>query len=167
VSYRNSAIKSIQTVAISLSSVTSNTATLGTTVDKNYSIIMLTGYSTDSSANDSAIDACSVALTNGTTVTARVNTVNGSTRVVYATVIEFFPHAMKQPVQHFSFTAASAALVTAVGAKAAVFSGGFTSPAGGTDNTIVGGLDLTSTTTVTRRGTGASGTVYGCVADFK
>jgi hypothetical protein len=47
-----------------------------------------------------------------------------------------------------------------------VFSGGFTSASGGTDNDILGGVDLTSTTVVTRRGA-ASGTMYACVADFK
>jgi hypothetical protein len=165
-SYRASAIKSVQTVTIAISGVTSNTATLGTAVDKNYSVVIITGLSTNSSAAGSgSINAISVRLTNGTTVTAIVNTADGATRTVYATVIEFFPHTMKQTVQHLAFLAATQS-ITAVGSKAVLFSGMMSTPDAGGDSTLMGGSELTSSTVVTRRGD-AGASVSCCVADFK
>jgi hypothetical protein len=163
-SYRYSAIKSIQTVAVGVSGTTTVDTALGTTVDRNYAVAMITATTTGSGANNPAIDACSVQLTSNTNVRVNVNTADGSTRTVYVTVIEFFPHVMKQPVQHVTVSGATAT-ITAVGAKAVLFPGGFTtSVTTGVDNDILGGTELTASTTVTRRG---AGTAQCCVADFK
>jgi hypothetical protein len=164
VSFRYSAIKSIQTLAIGISSTTTANGTLGTAVDRNYSVVMITAVVTNSSASDPSLDAVAVQLTSGTNVQASVFTSSGSTRTVYVTVIEFFPHTMKQAVQHVSVSG-STATITAVGAKAALFPGGFTSSVSpGVDDDILGGTELTASTTVTKRG---AGTAFCCVADFK
>jgi hypothetical protein len=165
VSYRYSAIKSIQTFAVAMGGVATKDTTLGTTVDRNYSVVMLTAVTTNSGANNPSIDALSTELTSNTNLRVNANTADGSTHTAYVTVMEFFPHVMKQSVQHVSFNAATFT-ITAVGSKAVLFSGNFTSTvgAGAVDNDILGGSELTASTTVTRRG---AGTTKCCVADFK
>jgi hypothetical protein len=165
VSYRFSGIKSVQTYAVTMGGVATKNTTLSTTVDRNYSVVTLTATTTDSSANNPSIDALSAELTSNTNLRVNANTGDASTHTAYVTVTEYFPHAMKQPVQHVTVSGATAT-ITAVGAKAVLFPGGFTSTvgAGGVDNDILVGSELTAPTTVTRRGTGV---VKCCVADFK
>ncbi len=164
-SYRRSTVKSVQTGSIVLHSATSNTFALGTAVDKNYSAIILTAVTTDSGSGAADINACRVELTDGATVTAFVNTADLSTRIVYFTVIQFFPFVLLQAVQHLSFTGPTQS-ITAVGAKASWFPGGCTTTdTGGTAKGMVGGGELTSTTVVTKRDSPSR--VAGCVVDFK
>jgi hypothetical protein len=163
-SYRFSAIKSIQTFAVAVTGTTTVDTTLGTTVDRNYAVAVLTAVATNSGANNPSIDAVATQLTSNTNLRVDVNTADGATRTAYVTVIEFFPHTMKQAVQHVTVSG-STATITAVGAKAVLFPGGFTSTVtSGVDNDILGGTELTASTTVTKRG---AGTAFCCVADFK
>lgn len=82
-------VKSIQQVSISLTSATSNTATI-TSVDTANAIIIYTGTVFAASQSDGAHTATRVALTNATTVTATINTSPGAiTANVTATIIEF------------------------------------------------------------------------------
>lgn len=96
----NSLVKSIQEVEITIAAAsTSNTATLGTTVVKQNSIVLFHGRRTASSSNRDEIN-CRVELTNNTTVTASVNSTstNAEDRIVRATVVEFYPWAIKNIV---------------------------------------------------------------------
>lgn len=74
---------------------TSNTATLPVAVDTTRSRVVLLGVT---AAGDATVDpvACRVALTNGTTVTATVNSVSGSgNRVVAFEVVEYHPGVIR------------------------------------------------------------------------
>lgn len=96
----NSLVKSIQEVEITIAAAsTSNTATLGTTVVKQNSIVLFHGRRTGSNANRDEIN-CRIELTNNTTVTASVNSAstNAADRIVRATVVEFYPWAIKNIV---------------------------------------------------------------------
>lgn len=96
----NSLVKSIQEVEITIAAAgTSNTATLGTTVVKQNSIILFHGMRTGSNSNRDEIN-CRIALTNDTTVTASVNSAstNAADRIVRGVVVEFYPWAIKNIV---------------------------------------------------------------------
>lgn len=105
---QNSLIKSIQEVEIAIAAAaTSNTATLGTTVDKNKSIILWNGTRLSAATNDGAQTDCRVELTNGTTVTAYVTATGGTAiRTVRATVVEFYPFVCDD-VSHGTITIAN------------------------------------------------------------
>lgn len=165
--YRASGIKIIQRGSITLNNVTSGTFSLPTAVIKNNSIIEVTGVNVTGTTTDSSKTAMRAELTSGTTVTGFVNTVEASNHIIYFTVTEFYPWLLAQAVQHLSFSTSTQS-ITAVGTKAKLSSGGFTTTAasGTLASETLGGSELTSTTLVTRR-SAAGGTVACCVADFK
>jgi hypothetical protein len=83
------AIRSIQPVSITLAGVTSNTATLGTTLTNTAKTFLYWGGNTSTPTSPApAAGWCHIALTNTTTVTATRDTGAG-TAVVNATVVEF------------------------------------------------------------------------------
>jgi len=165
-SYRKSVIKSVQYASITMTGVVSQTATLTTPVDVSYSVVSLLGWTTTSGNITADRNAMRVELTDTSTVTAYANTIDATPKVAYFEVIEYFPFALLQAVQPLRLTTATAT-ITAVGAKAVIVRGGFTTAdvttqAQGWD----GGATLTDATTVTRIGD-RSPTVACAVVDFK
>ena len=138
---------------------TSNTATLTNAVDVNRSRLVLLGITAAGDAQVNPV-ACRLALTNGTTVTATVNTASGSgDRVVSYEVIEYAPGAIKA-IRRGTITTTAASsgtdTFTAVNTdKSSVDFLGFT-----TDSTQTSPasawvrLELTNTTTITATGVG-------------
>lgn len=163
-------IQSIQRGTISIgTSTTSNTATISS-VTKNNSIIIFDGCAAPAggSAAHQYYNA-TVELTNGTTVTARVNSALSTTqRTVGYTVVEFVSGALAQAVQHLSLsttTTSSDHTVTAVTlANAILFHNG---QRAGAENIGQVKLSMTSTTNV-RATKDTSGTtpVEACLVEF-
>jgi hypothetical protein len=157
-SYRRSPLKSVQYGTITLTGVTSNTATLGTTVDTNFAVVRILGISINN-VGPSPVDVeVALTLTNGTTVTAdRSN--GGGTAIVSYSVVEYMPWAVKS-LQRGSITdnaTGNTATITAVDVTKSdlVFAGCRTNVS---DDRTRSRLDLTSSTVVTATRNSAVGT---------
>lgn len=114
-SYRSTLIKSIQRGTITLTSVTTNTATITAVVLAN-TVIRFLGFDfqTDSGVTAAQVRTY-VELTNTTTVTASRNTGTGTVRLNYE-VIEYYPGLIKSVQRGIlaMTTASNTATITAV-----------------------------------------------------
>lgn len=107
----SSLIKSIQRGTISITSgATSNTATIAAVDPNNTRIVFLNTI--PPSGGGTETNACRVALTNSTTVTAFVNSTGASDRIVGYEVIEYLPGVIKS-VQRGTLATSAAASGTA------------------------------------------------------
>jgi hypothetical protein len=153
-SYRASAVKSVQRNTLTLGAAsTSQTATLATTVDKNYAYVRALSAEAAASTLDGTFR---IELTNNTTVTAYHLGAGATALTITFEVLEFFPWTMKQAIQHGTVTltgvTSNTATITAVGSKASIqFLGlGTTADGGGVfPGATVGTIALTNSTTVT------------------
>jgi hypothetical protein len=168
-------INSIQQVSITISSGTSNTATINSVTTAN-AIIIYGGSTTASTTLNSAFAGCT--LTNSTTVTATVAT-SGSATTVVCTVVEFTSAAVNVSAQYGTVALGSSATtntatITSVNTSfAAVFPLGMTNNTSANDTThnySTGSIAMTNGTTITatRGATGGSSTLtfYFCVIEF-
>lgn len=164
VSYSAAAINSIQIGTITLgNAVTSNTGTI-TSVTTTNAAVLLNGYTTSAATGSVASQLLSVALTNGTTVTAQRGGTNGSTSAtVHYTVLEFKPGILNSSAQRGTIAVTAStntATITSVATANSMLVWGGTSS---TDTTNAGWgaslyLTLTNGTTVTAT---ANGTITG------
>lgn len=140
---------------------TSNTATLPVAVDVSRSVIRFLGYTPNGAATTPDITQCRVALTNGTTVTAFVNSTGAAGRVVSFEVIEYAPGVIKRVQRGTITTTASTngtdTITTVDVSKSTLDYLGFTTDfTGGTDVGFCGTrIVLTNGTTVTAVGVGS------------
>ncbi len=113
----SSLVKSIQRGTISISSATSNTATI-TAVDLDASVLFYGGV-TDAAGTESSIGYARVELTNATTVTGVRASTDVAATVVNYEVIEYLPGVLKS-VQRGTITTGSSptdATITEVNAN--------------------------------------------------
>ena len=159
---RPSIIKSIQHVQITIAaSSTSNTATI-TSVDTNYTAILLSGFQSGTSTSSANAFPRAV-LTNATTVTATRDTSSTNTVTISVAVIEFQSWVLASNVQRGTISLTSVASNTATissvtTSRAVVLSGGYTTTTGGSSTSLYTNLELTNSTTVTAARTGTTGT---------
>lgn len=158
--YRASIIKSIQRYQLVVTNSLSTTQAI-TAVNTSYTTVNYLGASTTSASSDVKNGLIKLVLTNSTTVTATMDTVNATAITVSMEIVEYYPNILKQAVQRGSITAANgtatAAITAVVRAKAIVVSGGFTAPTDPAQaNTYQCYLSIPSTTTV-----GVTATVAG------
>lgn len=166
VAYRASTIKSVQRGTISLSGVTSNTATI-TAVDPNNTMLVMNGFTSDETASNYPRVFPLLQLTNATTVTASKQDAT-STTVVSFEVIEFYPGVLRSSVQRGTIAITNAVLtatatITAVTtAKTMLSYTGWEAPphqGGGEVVHSVANIVLTNSTTLTATRLGGNGTL--------
>lgn len=153
-SFIPSFIKSVQYGSITFGGVDfAKDYILPTAVDANYAVVQLTGISSTNPSNAGLIQAGVELAATGLKVTAR-RAANGLTPTAYFTVIEFYPIALKQVVQHFRNVAFAATYaIAAVGTKAFVVPGGGTTLNGfmSIHEALMIGEEITSSVLVTQR----------------
>ena len=164
---------SVQNVAASSSSsVTSYTATLGTSVNTNNTLCFYGGQTVNVTIN-SAQGCQRGSLTNGTTFTININTANAIAKNYNATVVEFVSGVLASNMQRGTTTISAAtsntSTISSVNTNKAALSfleATTTSVTGGW-NVIKTGVTLTNSTTVTSN-LNSSGTVTSSweVAEF-
>lgn len=150
---RTGAVKSIQRGTISLSGVTTNTATI-TAVNVNNTLLKLTGYVDADATNEARYFYVRLALTNLTTVTATIGIAPGASSLVSFEVWEYMPGVLRS-VQRGTITMATvtsntatiAAVRSTSTATCELLGCSTTSANGG--NTGSAAVTLTNTTTVT------------------
>lgn len=144
-------IKSIQRGTIAITGGTSNTATV-TAVDVSNSQLRCLGQTTDNTGLAGQTSFAKIALTNGTTITAIVNTSPGGSIVTISyELVEYFPGVIKS-VQRGTITnpTTTATITTVNTAKSVVDHLGNTTASAGAINAIQRTyLALTNSTTVT------------------
>jgi|GEM_PF-4972260 len=164
-------INSVQQVTITIANgATTGTATITGVVTANTDIVWGGIYHGDSGATMDSF-ACSITLTNTTTVTATRNTSAVGTLTVQATVVEYTAIALASAIQYGTITLGSTvttntATITAVTTANAVigFLGYTTNNSTTAANTNVPSVELTNTTTVTaKRNTGTGSVTVGFV----
>lgn len=146
-------VRRVQRGTITITAATSNTATISAVDTLNTELVFL-GQDYSNTSTNPAIGQARIALTNGTTVTATLNTTPGAQSVTVSfEVIEYQPGAVKS-IQRGTVTGAAAAtLSTAVDVtKSRLTSLGWTTTDTALDLSINAKLVLTNGTTVTQSG---------------
>lgn len=176
-----SIIKRIQAFNISTTGAGPSTATLGTAVDVNNSIIIFRDAQViEATGVAEANDSARVELTNSTTVTATISTrYNAGALLINGYVVEFYP--VVKSIQYITITIADGAQsgTTAISAvnvnKTMVLPLGYTSDNVGLSPFIAGmthlffDLVLTSNILITASRNGNSGNLVAgaCVCEFR
>lgn len=165
-SYIFSAIRSVQYGSITLSGVTSNTATI-TSVNTASTALVHLGYTGGAADTNAATHAAAVALTSATVVTATINTIPGAAIIVPFLVIEFHPRLVKS-IQTGNRLSSGTITISAVNvAKTWVnFLGITTTDTSANLQAIIASATLTNATTVTIA-CGAPATAFVRVVEFK
>lgn len=159
--YRSSVYKTIQRGSISIAAAaTTNTATLGTAVDPNYTVVLWCGNTGDSGGVSLGTETPQLTLTNATTITAAIGVAAVTDAIVTPfQTREYWPNEMRQAIQRGTITMATGdttktATITAVGSKAYIEWSGFIETStqaysASTPNKIYIDVVLTNSTTIT------------------
>lgn len=170
------AIQSIQYGSISIGSgITTNTATISSVITTNSACLFL-GQTYDLNATNNSKEWGTVVLTNATTVTANRDVSGINTLVIYFVVVEWASGVLNSSTQQYSVanTASSTTGTTTISSvttgQTALFFGGMSTTASGSDGKDFGSVVLTNATTITLSRTNTSldtTTMKGTVVEFK
>jgi hypothetical protein len=172
-SYRASAVKSVQRGSISLLSGSASATATITAVNTSYSYVQPVGATNYAGSSDED-GQVRLELTNSTTVTAYHKGASLSSVTMAFQVFEFFPWALRQAVQqgtisHTAPATTNTATITAVGSKAQLIYLGTSVSTDAADTyplAAASTLELTNSTTITatRPSGSSSDVVIGYVA---
>lgn len=165
-SFIASAIRSVEYGSITLSGVTSNTASI-TPAASSTTVLVPLGYTGGDSNTDASAHAVRIELTSGSVVTAYVTTAPGTPITVKFMAIYFHPRFIKSTQIGNRLGSGTITITSVVAAKTwLIVLGGNTTSALANSQEMEVSATLTNATTVTIAAT-ASTTAYVSVVEFR